>query len=98
MGERMTRLTPILCTYVGLARAVYIHRIFGDLPANNTVYIELARTIYIYIRCIYGKFGREITQCMVMYGVYVYGSGQPYKQTLSHSSFLPSILSRGVAL
>jgi len=28
----------------------------------------------IYIRCIYGIFGREIT----IYMVYIYGSGQPY--------------------
>jgi len=26
--------------------------------------------IYIYIRCIYGVFGRKITKCTVMYGVY----------------------------
>ena len=30
-------------SYVGLARTVYIHRIFGDFPAKNTVY-----TPYIY--------------------------------------------------
>ena len=34
--------------------------------------VGLARTIYI--RCIYGVFGREITK----YTVYIYGSGQPY--------------------
>jgi hypothetical protein len=31
--------------------------------------VRLARTIYI--RCIYGNFGREITEYTVMYGVYV---------------------------
>jgi len=36
------------------------------------VSVGLARTIYI--RCIYGVFGREITK----YTVYIYGSGQPY--------------------
>jgi hypothetical protein len=33
--------------------------------------IELARTIYIYIRCIYGVLSREITKFTVKYGVYV---------------------------
>jgi len=32
-------------------------------------YIGLARTIYI--RCIYGIFGREITKYTVIYGVYI---------------------------
>jgi hypothetical protein len=31
--------------------------------------IGLARTIYI--RCVYGMFGRENTQYMVIYGVYI---------------------------
>ena len=38
-------------------------------------YLGLARTIYI--RCIYGIFCREITEYTVIYGVYIYGSGQP---------------------
>jgi len=33
------------------------------------VYVGLARTIYI--RCIYGIFGREITKFTVIYGVYI---------------------------
>jgi len=33
------------------------------------VFIGLARTIYI--RCIYGIFGREITKYTVIYGVYI---------------------------
>jgi len=37
-------------------------------------YLGLARTIYI--RCICGNFGREIIKYMVIYGVYIYGSGQ----------------------
>jgi len=37
------------------------------------VRVGLARTIYRYIRCIYGIFGREI----IKYTVYMYGSGQP---------------------
>ena len=31
--------------------------------------VELARTIYI--RCMYGTFGREITKYTVIYGVYI---------------------------
>jgi len=31
--------------------------------------VELARTIYI--RCLYGNFGREITKYTVIYGVYI---------------------------
>ena len=38
--------------------------------------VGLARTIHI--RCMYGIFGREITKYTVIYGVYIYGSGQPY--------------------
>jgi hypothetical protein len=35
----------------------------------SATYIVLARTIYI--RFIYGIFGREITKYTVMYGVYI---------------------------
>ena len=47
---------------------------------NHYVFVELARTIYIYIYiwCVYGIFGREINEYTVIYGVYIYGSGQPY--------------------
>jgi len=31
----------------------------------------------IYIRCMYGIFGRDITKYTVLYKVYIYGSGQP---------------------
>jgi hypothetical protein len=60
---------------------------FGDFPAKHTVhtlYLGLARTIYM--RCIYGIFGREITKYTVIYGVFIrfwptltvfYNSGQP---------------------
>jgi hypothetical protein len=34
-------------------------------------WLGLARTVYIYIRCKYGIFGREITKYTVIYGVYV---------------------------
>jgi hypothetical protein len=41
----------------------------------RTIYIY----IYIYIRCMYGIFGREITKDAVIFTMYMYGSGQPYK-------------------
>jgi len=47
----------------------------------NTTCVGLARTIYI--RCIYGIFGREIIKYMVSYTVYKYGSGQPYTCAMS---------------
>jgi len=37
--------------------------------------LGLARTIYV--RCIYVIFGKEITKYTAIYGVYIYGSGQP---------------------
>jgi hypothetical protein len=37
----------------------------------RTVCVGLARTIYIYIRCMCGIFGREITKNTVIYGVYI---------------------------
>jgi len=37
------RVCVCMYVYVGLARTVYIHRIFGDFPAKNTVH-----TPYIY--------------------------------------------------
>jgi len=36
----------------------------------------------MYVRCIYGIVGREITKYTVKYGVYIYGSGQPYQCVL----------------
>ena len=36
---------------------------------QNDVLVGLARTIYI--RCLYGIFGREITKYTVIYGVYI---------------------------
>jgi hypothetical protein len=38
---------------------------------RSKTYVRLARTIYIYIWCIYGGFGRETTEFMVIYGVYL---------------------------
>jgi len=55
---------------------IYGVRIFGGVIArvgqNHTfivTYVGLARTIYI--RCICGIFGREITKYTVIYGVYI---------------------------
>jgi hypothetical protein len=49
------------CTWLGLARTIYIYmRYFWQ--GNHQV--------YGHIRCIYGIFGREITKCTVIYGVY----------------------------
>jgi hypothetical protein len=39
--------------------------------------LGLARTICKW--CIYGNFGKGSTKYMVLYGVYIYGSGQPNK-------------------
>jgi len=43
MYPTYSTLYPRYPSYLGLARTVYIHRIFGDFPAKNTVY-----TPYIY--------------------------------------------------
>ena len=40
-----------------------------DIHYVDAIYLGLARTIYI--RCIYGIFGREITEYTVIYGVYI---------------------------
>jgi hypothetical protein len=48
-----------------------------QLVANNKhLSVGLARTKDI--RFVYGNFGRPITKYTVKYGVYIYGSGQPY--------------------
>jgi hypothetical protein len=50
------------------------------------LYIRMAKTIYI--RCIYGKLGREITKYTVIYGACTHGSGQPYAYAIGkHSAF-----------
>jgi hypothetical protein len=41
----------------------------GSLELSNTT-VGLAITIYI--RCVYGFFGRQITKCTVKYGVYIW--------------------------
>jgi len=63
---------------VGLARARYIHvdEPYTYMKLAAAVLFGLARTIDV--RCIYGILGREITRHTVIYGVYIYSSGQPY--------------------
>ena len=39
------------------------------MGSQRALYVGLARTIYI--RCMYGNFGREITKYTVIYGVYI---------------------------
>ena len=62
------------CIYTVYDHIPGVYPVFGDFPARNTVYIGLAKTVYI--RCIYGILCREITK----YTVSIYGSGQPYKK------------------
>jgi len=44
--------------------------------------VGLARTIYM--GCVCGIFGREITKYTVIYGVHIYGSGQPYTRKMGY--------------
>jgi len=37
--------------------------------------------------CVYGGFCRDSIKYTVMYGVYIYGSGQPYKHPCAVSVF-----------
>jgi len=46
------------------------------LVSVAVTYVGLAKTKDI--RCVYGVFGRDISKYTVVYGVYIYGSGQPY--------------------
>ena len=43
--------------------------LWSDCGQLQYIYLGLARTLYI--RCIHGIFGREITKYMVVYGVYI---------------------------
>ena len=54
-----------VCRMYGLVR----YRPTSIQPNHGHTYVLLARTIYI--RCIYGIFGRKITKYTVIYGVYV---------------------------
>ena len=65
--------TGTVCTHhLGSARIIIIYK-------------GLAKTIYI--RCIYGNLGREITK----YTVYIYGSGQPYIYNL-YNNYMCALL------
>jgi hypothetical protein len=77
---------PYICT-------VYLVISLSNILYINLLYVGLAKTIYI--RCIYGNFGREITKYTVIYGVYIRfwptlvicGSGQPYTYNHKHHIF-----------
>jgi len=43
----------------------------------KSIYLGLARTIYT--RCTYRFLCRKTIKFMVIYGIYIYGSCQPYK-------------------
>jgi len=45
-----------------------------------------------HIYSVYGKFGRETTEYMVIYSVYIYGSGQPYKYVRNYGVYMVSSL------
>ena len=53
--------------YVG----VLLYDSEGGFDVNDLLIIGLARTIYIYTRCICGIFGRMTTKYTVIYGVYI---------------------------
>jgi hypothetical protein len=71
------RPSPIDCSLV--LSAPYFLLQYLPVVVRPCLCLELARTIYI--RCIYGIFGREIkkyTGNIRSYTVYTYGSGQPF--------------------
>ena len=51
-----------------------IHQKYGRI---RRIYIRFWPTT-IYICCTYDIFGRKITKSTVIYGAYIYGSGQPF--------------------
>jgi hypothetical protein len=60
---------------------VYLVIFLPEIPYVHRIYIGLARTIYV--RFIYGIFGRDIIKYTVIYGAYIilhyiYGFGQRY--------------------
>ena len=64
------RIRMYAYVYTELARTVCLKLIHsGWHTLRNCACVGLARTIYI--RCIYGTFGREITKYTVIYGVYI---------------------------
>jgi hypothetical protein len=67
---------------VSLSDSLSLHM---HMWAHLIVHIGLARTIYM--RCVYGIFGREITKYTVICGVhlYTYGFGQPYAHPHVHA-------------
>ena len=72
------RFWPTLAIHVCLWPTLVVQHGHTYIDMVNTVctpYIAIHRfgQNHIYIRCIYGIFGREI----IKYTVYIYGSGQP---------------------
>ena len=49
----------------------------GVIGMVRYMYIWLGLARIIYIRCIYGIYGRELTKYTVIYNEFIYGSGQP---------------------
>jgi len=74
--QHRLRVHAYICNNVhtqnGLARTVYIHRIFDDFSAKNTVYtpyiyMVLAKPMYSYIRCTNGIDHVHVCMTMSMY-------------------------------
>jgi hypothetical protein len=68
------KLLPSTITYQGHLQKYWGHfggrpGVWGEGPVLAGKSVGLARTIYI--RCVYGIFGREITIYTVIYGVYI---------------------------
>ena len=62
--------------------------LFVSTPHNPTgpkqIYIKVGLARTIYIRCIYGLYGREITKYTVIYGVYI-----RFRPTLKKNALTP---------
>ena len=59
----------VLLYFIAVAHCKYIRGCVSIRAGQNK------KNKYIFIRCLYGIFGREITKYAVIYGVYIYGSG-----------------------
>jgi hypothetical protein len=55
----------------------------SELPTRTSHTRRVGQNhICVYLWCIYGIFGRQITKCTVI--AYIYGSGQPYTRVVIH--------------
>jgi len=59
----------IICVFTSECVSVCANVCMACVDVCVCMYVGLARTIYI--RCIYGIFGREITEYTVIHGVYI---------------------------